>query len=86
MFRQDILSKFTPKVKNSLVKRTTQSKDTQVKVVSFKLFSSISVGLPKEILKKLKIFNKKSKKLRNLRNPQLHSHMLKYQHQMLAKS
>ena len=50
MFRQNISSKFTSKVKdNSLVKRTTQSKDIQIEVV--KLSPSIPARLSKKILK-----------------------------------
>jgi len=50
MVRQNISSKFTSKVKdNSLVKRTTQSKDIQIEVV--KLSPSIPARLSKKILK-----------------------------------
>jgi len=61
MFRQNVLSKFSPKVKvNKPIKRIEQSKDKQVEVVE--LPPSISVRPSKEILEKLKFFNKKSKK------------------------
>jgi len=51
-------------ISHSLVKRTTQSKDIQVEVV--KLSLSIPVRLSKKILKKLKFFNKKDKKAKEL--------------------
>lgn len=54
-------------ISHSLVKRTTQSKDTQVEVV--KLSPSILVGLSKKILKKLNFFNKKGKKAKELEKP-----------------
>jgi len=61
MFRQNVLSKFSLKVKvNKPIKRIEQSKDKQVEVVE--LPPSISVRPSKEILEKLKFFNKKGKK------------------------
>jgi len=57
MFRQNISSKLSPKSNvNKPVKRIEQSKDKQVKVV--KLLSLILTRLSKEILERLKFFNK----------------------------
>jgi len=84
MFRQNISSKFSPKSNvNKPVKRVEQSKDKQVKVV--KLLSSILTRLSKEILERLKIFNKITQQ-RHLLNLRLNSHILKHQLQILVKS
>jgi len=57
MFRQNISSKFSPKSNvNKPVKRAEQLKYKQVKAI--KLLPPILTRLSKEILERLKIFNK----------------------------
>ena len=68
MFRQNVLSKFSPKVKvNKSIKRTEQLKNKEVKVVKFP--SPILARLFKKILEKSKIFNKKDKKAKESEKP-----------------
>lgn len=69
-FRQNVLSKFSPKVKiNKSIKRTEQLKDKEVEVV--KLSSLILARLFKEILEKSKFFSKKIKKAKKLEKPKI---------------
>ena len=69
-FRQNVLSKFSPKVKiNKSIKRTEQLKDKEVEVV--KLSSLILARLFKEILEKSKFFSKKSKKAKKPKKPKI---------------
>jgi len=68
MFRQNISSKFSLKSNiNKSVKRVEPSKDKQVEVV--KLPSPILARLSKEILKKLKLFNKKGNTVKKTAKP-----------------